>query len=126
MVSIDRFFENSIGRFDFNELINFYSDHKLVILGKIVGFTYRHVLFFALFLITILAIFRLSNRSQWDFHFDTRVLILATVAVGFTRLLFFVFICGLESCYLVEALPWVECYLMLCMLGGSSARNVDH
>ena len=118
--------KNAIDRFDFSELTNFIANHKYVVFGKFVVFVYRVVIFLAFPLITIFAVFRLSNRFQWDFRFETRVLILATVAVALTRVSFFVFIGGLESRYLVEVMTWVECCLMLCVFGGRRKRNVDH
>jgi hypothetical protein len=117
--------KNVIGRFEMSEMIEFFGDQIFVILGKLIGFAYRVVIFLVFFFLTTVAIFSSLKRLQWNLHFEMRVFILATSAVVFLRVLFFVFILGLESRYLVELMPWVECCVGLSLLGLHRKKNID-
>ena len=109
-------FKNIIINFDLSKFIIYTSDHKIAILGKLVSLFYRIILFLLFIFVTFLSVFKLSNKCQWDFCFETRVLILATSLVVITRLSFLVFIGGLESRYMVAVITWVECCIALSII----------
>jgi len=93
------------------------SNHKAAIFGKLVLFLYRG-LFFASFLMLFLGVVYKSmiSKALTPYPSDHKVLILASSLVMVIRLAFFVSIGYLESRYLVEVIPWVECTLGLWIL----------
>jgi len=96
------------------ELSEYFTGKSGVLALRLAAYAYQFFLFALFFTSLILIIWGLlrgstSSRSEW---FVKVFVILGAVVTG-PRLLFFVGIGGLESRYLVEVVPWIECSLGL-------------
>lgn len=99
----------AIDRFGFEELGSLLVDQKMAVFGKMGGFIYRGVVFLSFGLLVIVTVLTPLLKLQNDVRRQISILLLATAVVAFARTSFFVVIGGLESRYLVEIVPSVEC-----------------
>lgn len=92
------------------------------IFGKMASFVYRLILFLLFVYIVCntirIQITKVVSRSSMIF----RVIVLACVSAVVARLVFFVSIGGLESRYLVEVVPWIECCCVMWCFGQMRVR----
>lgn len=107
----------AIGRFDFEELDNLLVNQKMMLYGKMGSFIYRGGVFLSFVWFVIIAVRASLLKLQGDVRPQISILLLATVVVVVARTSFFVVIGGLESRYLVEIVPWVECCLAMSFFG---------
>lgn len=99
----------AINKMDLVSIENLLSDHKAVILGKITSIMYRVLMFATFIFLVIVTVVRPIFKNLGGASFEMRVIVLATALAAITRIIFFIFLGGLESRYLVEIVPWVEC-----------------
>ena len=97
---------------DFAHLSALVATNKSVVIGKLLLFLYRLILFPSFFMLFFSVVRKtLINKVFTPCIFDLNILVSASFMVMFSRLFFFVFLGGLESRYIVEVIPWVECLL---------------
>lgn len=91
------------------------SGFKAVIFGKISSFIYRLLLFSIFSFSTVFLIYKQIFKHHASDIFEIRIIFFAAGLVLLSRVMFFVFMGGLESRYLVEVVPWLEscCVLFL-------------
>jgi hypothetical protein len=99
----------AIKSFELTKVNQLLSAHKTVIYGKVASFTYRFFLFLIFFYLAIIVIFIPNSKAINSLSVEVSVIILASSILLAARLFFFVFICHLESRYLVVLVPWIEC-----------------
>jgi uncharacterized membrane protein YqhA len=104
---------------DVNKLNEILAGQMWALAARLLAYAYQILLFLLFFIVVLLAakaIFSAPNNT------DTRspdnllyLLLTAATLLLIARLSFFVAIGGLESRYLVEAIPWIECSLGLAL-----------
>jgi hypothetical protein len=100
-----------------NRVMSLLNGSESIIVGKIMVFSYRSIIFIGFILAVGYALFgRVATRMVF-FSSAVKGLIAGVVAVVVTRLSFFAYIGGLESRYLVEVVPWIEFCVVLCLIG---------
>ena len=98
----------------YSQLNSLFSSNKIVVVGKLVLFIYRLILFPSFIILFLIVVWKpVVNKVSIPYHFDLNILMFASFLVMFSRLLFFAAIGCLESRYLVESIPWIECALAL-------------
>lgn len=114
---------DAIVEFDFTRVISMLDGYKAIIVGKIMTFAYR-IIIFIIFIIIVCFVFinRISAYSVFN-NFAIKSLFAGVVAVVVTRLSFFAYIGGLESRYLVEVVPWIEVCVVLCLVCNARSFN---
>ncbi len=94
--------------FDLNRTMSLLNGYKSIIVGKVVIFFYRLIVLIGLVLIVYYLFFgRVTTRTVF-FGSAIKIFVAAAASVALTRLIFFAYLGGLESRYLVEVVPWVE------------------
>jgi hypothetical protein len=103
--------------FDLNRTMSLFSGYDTIIAGKLATFFYRLILFIGFIIIVCYVFFgRVANRTVL-FNSSVKILVAAVAAFALTRLVFFTYLGGLESRYLVEVVPWVEFCVVLWLSG---------
>lgn len=105
----------AISRLNLKELDNILNDQKVEIIGKGVGFIYRAILFSSFFFIVINFVLK-KREYKCPTNENIRILFLAAALFVFLRISFFIILGALESRYLVEFVPWVECCVAIWFL----------
>ena len=104
---------NAIKNADLVRLNQLLSGYKLVIFGKIAVFLYRVLIFATFIYLAVLIVFKPIPKNFSSFTNEIRVLVLAVALVAIARIIFFISRGSLESRYLIEVVPWVECCCVL-------------
>ncbi len=109
--------KDAIVGFDLNRTMSLLNGYKSIIAGKTTIFLYRIIIFIGFVLIVCHVFFgRFATRTVF-FGSAVNVLVAAAAAVAATRLVFFAYLGGLESRYLVEVVPWIEFCVVLYLVG---------
>lgn len=103
--------------FDINRTVSLLNGYKTMILAKLTIFFYRLILLIGFTLIICRVVFGIVCTQRDYFGSYVKVLVTAVAAVAMTRLVFYAYLGGLESRYLVEVVPWVEFCFVLCFVG---------
>jgi hypothetical protein len=98
---------------DLVQLNGLLSGYKAVISGKISIFIYRVLVFSTFAFMLVLATYKQMFSCLRSDSYEIKTIVFAVALVVLARVIFFVFIGGLESRYLVELVPWVECSFVL-------------
>jgi hypothetical protein len=105
--------KDAIVGFDLNRSMSLLNGYMSIIAGKITAFSYRAIIFISFILVVGHAFWeRIANRTIF-FSSAAKVLVASAAAVAMTRLVFFAYLGGLESRYLVEVVPWIEFCVVL-------------
>ena len=109
--------KDAIVGFDLNRTMSLLNGYKSIISGKIITFFYRLIIFISFFLIVFhVFLGRVANQTGF-FESAVKGVFAGVVAYALTRLVFFAYLGGLESRYLVEVVPWVEFCVVLWLVG---------
>jgi hypothetical protein len=109
--------KDAIVGLNLNRVMSLLNGSESIIVGKIMVFFYRSIIFIGFILVVGYALFgRVATRTVF-FSSAVKGLIAGVVAVAVTRLSFFAYIGALESRYLVEVVPWIEFCVVLCLMG---------
>jgi hypothetical protein len=100
--------KDAIVGFDLNRTMSLLNGYKSIIAGKITTFIYRLIIFIGFVFIVCHVFFGRVNYQTVFFSSAVKGLVAGAAAVALTRLVFFAYLGGLESRYLVEVVPWVE------------------
>ena len=103
--------------FDLYRTMSLLNGYKSIIAGKIIIFFYRLILFIGFILIFCYAFFERVHTRTVFLNSSVKGLVGGVASAAVTRLAFFVYLGGLESRYLVEAVPWVEFCVVLWLVG---------
>lgn len=111
--------KNAFNKLDIKELHYTLNDQELKIIGKIGGLIYR-VIIFVLFVLILMA-FIIKTGCQFKSDIDEKIciLIFATTLFSLIRISFFIILGALESRYLVELIPWIECCILVWFINSS-------
>lgn len=107
---------NALSQLNISQINALLVGHKIPILLRLLTYCFQIILFFFFFLLllgTIIKNFTKSIKIFILYPVELSVMVSASFLVVFLRLAFFVYIGNLESRYLVEAIPWIECSLGL-------------
>ena len=116
MISLNRKnFGDAFWTMDLHYLSNFVIENFYSILGKIIIFLYRIVLFFGLAFFLIKNFYSILFRKNIENHSKYSIILWATLIYFLIRILFFSLLANLESRYLIEPIIWIECIVVLYM-----------
>ena len=100
---------NAIKNVDIMQANQLLSGYRVKVLGKLVGFIYRILIFSTFTFLVVLAVFKPISKHLIGVSSEVKAIVLATTLIMLVRIGFFVFLGGLESRYLVSVVPWIEC-----------------
>ncbi len=107
---------------DFKELIG---DQITKIFGKIFIYIYRVILFLTFLLLFGVSTFKYLKRNNETVFSFNKALGWMVVVVALPRLTFFAMLGGLESRYMVEIIPWVECCVMIWLISMLNVKAMN-
>ena len=113
----------AIGRFDYFEIDNLLEDQKLMFFGKMGSFIYRGAIFLSFGCLVTGVISASLIKLQRHVPSRISILLLGAAAFAISRIWFFVIMDALESRYLVEIVPWVECCLAIWFFDNRRQNN---
>jgi hypothetical protein len=108
--SIDRSaVAKAVNTMDYAGILRILTDYKAIVFLKIAVFIYRILIFAAFFYMLVISVPKLISDHRVGRVFEIRCIVMATALAVAIRVIFFVTLGGLESRYLVEVIPWIEC-----------------
>jgi hypothetical protein len=116
----------AIGSFNAYKLDELLVNRKAAILIRLLAYTYQVLFFVSFFIIILLASigWKRGIRKPFQPHASYgNFLVWTSASVMFSRLVFFVALGNLESRYLVEAIPWLECSLAFCIFSNRESLS---